>query len=162
QLHQGRAARAGAHRARRRAGRPAAPPRPLGQRLGEHTPMNRKWLIAVAVALGALLEIIDTSIVNVALTDMQNALGATLSEITWVVSSYVVANVITLPLSAWLGDRFGKKRYFVFSLVAFTGASVLCGVATSLPLLIVARVLQGLGGGGLLAKAQAILFETFP
>jgi DHA2 family multidrug resistance protein len=124
--------------------------------------LSRKWFIAFAVALGALLEIIDTSIVNVALTDMQNALGATLTEITWVVSSYVVANVIILPLSAWLGERFGKKRYFIFSLVAFTGASVLCGLATSLPLLIVARVLQGLGGGGLLAKAQAILFETFP
>jgi DHA2 family multidrug resistance protein len=124
--------------------------------------MTRKWLIAVAVALGALLEIVDTSIVNVALADMQSALGATLSQITWVVSSYVVANVIILPLSAWLGERFGKKRYFVFSLIAFTGASLLCGVATSLPLLIVARVLQGLGGGGLLAKSQAILFETFP
>src|SRR5262249_48055497 len=92
---------------------------------------------------------------------MQNALGATLSEITWVVSSYVVANVIILPLSAWLGERFGKKRYFVFSLIAFIAASALCGVANSLPLLIIARVLQGLGGGGLLAKAQAILYETF-
>ena len=78
------------------------------------------------------------------------------------VSAYAVANVIILPLSAWLGDRFGKKRYFVFSLVAFTLASVLCGMSTSLPMLIFARVLQGLGGGGLLAKAQAILFETFP
>jgi DHA2 family multidrug resistance protein len=124
--------------------------------------MSRKWFIAIAVAVGALLEIIDTSIVNVALTDMQNTLGATLSQITWVVSSYVVANVIILPLSAWLGDRFGKKRYFVFSLIGFTCASVLCGLATSLPMLIVARVLQGLAGGGLLAKAQSILFETFP
>jgi DHA2 family multidrug resistance protein len=124
--------------------------------------MTNRWLIAIAVALGALLEVVDTSIVNVALTDMQNALGATLAQITWVVSSYVVANVIILPLTAWLGDRFGKKRYFVFSLAAFTIASVACGLATSLPVLIGARVLQGLGGGGLLAKAQAILFETFP
>src|SRR5262249_42170244 len=123
---------------------------------------SRKWLIAVAVALGALLEVVDTSIVNVALADMQAALGATLTQITWVVSSYVVAKVINLPLSAWLGERFGKKRYFVFSLIAFTGASLMCGVATSLPVLIVARVLQGLGGGGLLAKSQAILYETFP
>jgi DHA2 family multidrug resistance protein len=121
-----------------------------------------KWLIAVAVALGALLEIIDTSIVNVALKEMQASLGATLSQVSWVVSSYAVANVIILPMTAWLGDRFGKKRYFVFSLVAFIFASVLCGMATNLPMLIVARVLQGLGGGGLLAKAQAILFETFP
>jgi DHA2 family multidrug resistance protein len=121
-----------------------------------------KWAIAFAVALGALLEIVDTSIVNVALADMQAELGATLSAIGWVVTSYSVANVIVLPMAAWLGDRFGKKRYFVFSLVAFTAASVLCGVANSLPLLITARVLQGLFGGGLLAKAQSILFETFP
>jgi DHA2 family multidrug resistance protein len=121
-----------------------------------------KWAVAVAVALGALLEIVDTSIVNVALVDMQNSLGATLSQVSWVVSAYAIANVIILPLTAWLGDRFGKKRYFVFSLVAFVGASVLCGMSTSLEMLIVARILQGLGGGGLLAKAQAFLFETFP
>ena len=123
---------------------------------------ENKWFIAVAVALGALLEVVDTSIVNVALDEMQNSLGATLSQVSWVVSSYAVANVIILPLTAWLGHRFGKKRYFVFSLIAFVGASVLCGMSTNLPTLIVARVLQGLGGGGLLAKAQAILFETFP
>jgi DHA2 family multidrug resistance protein len=121
-----------------------------------------KWAVAVAVALGALLEVVDTSIVNVALNEIQNSLGATLSQVSWVVSSYAVANVIILPLTAWLGDRFGKKRYFIFSLVAFTLASILCGVATNLPMLIVARVLQGLGGGGLMAKAQSILFETFP
>lgn len=121
-----------------------------------------KWAIAAAACLGALLEVVDTSIVNVALTDMQSTLGATLSEIGWVVTSYAIANVIIIPLTAWLGDYFGKKRYFVFSLIAFTLASMLCGFATSLPMLIFARVLQGLGGGGLLAKAQAILFETFP
>jgi len=121
-----------------------------------------KWAVAVAVAIGALLEIIDTSIVNVALTEMQAALGATLAQVSWVVSSYGIANVIILPLSAWLGDRFGKKSYFVFSLVGFTVASALCGMSTSLPMLVVARILQGLTGGGLLAKAQSILFETFP
>ncbi|HEY4102348.1 MAG TPA: DHA2 family efflux MFS transporter permease subunit [Polyangiaceae bacterium] len=121
-----------------------------------------KWAIAVAVALGALLEVVDTSIVNVALTDMQNTLGATLSEVSWVVSGYAVANVIVLPMTAWLGDRFGKKRYFIFSLIGFTIASMMCGMASTLPILIIARVLQGLMGGGLLAKAQAILFETFP
>src|SRR5262249_5593354 len=113
-------------------------------------PKANRWLVAIAVAFGALLEVVDTSIVNVALRDMQNSLGATLSEVSWVVSSYAVANVIILPLTAWLGQRFGKKRYFVFSLVAFVIASVMCGLATSLPMLIVARVLQGLGGGGLL------------
>jgi DHA2 family multidrug resistance protein len=123
---------------------------------------TNKLMIAVAVSLGALLEVVDSSIVNVALTEMQNALGATVSGVGWVVSSYAVANVIILPLTAWLGLRFGRKRYFVTSLVLFTISSVLCGMATSLPILILARVLQGLGGGGLLAKAQAILFETFP
>ena len=121
-----------------------------------------KWGIALAVSLGALLEIIDTTIVNVSLTDMQATLGATLSQISWVVSAYSIANVIILPLTAWLGHRFGKKKYFVFSLVGFTLASVACGLSTTLPMLIVARVFQGLTGGGLLAKAQAILFETFP
>ena len=96
---------------------PAAP-------LAAEPAVVNKWLVAVAVALGALLEVVDTSIVNVALTDMQNSLGATLSEVSWVVSSYAVANVIILPLTAWLGHRFGKKRYFLFSLIAFTGASM--------------------------------------
>jgi DHA2 family multidrug resistance protein len=121
-----------------------------------------KWAIAVSAALGAMLEIVDTSIVNVALNDMQAALGATLSEIGWVVTAYAIANVIILPLTAWLGYKYGKKRYFVFSLAAFTGASMLCGAATSLPMLVVARIFQGLCGGGLLAKAQTILFENFP
>jgi MFS transporter, DHA2 family, multidrug resistance protein len=123
---------------------------------------GNKWAIAIAVALGALMEIVDTSIVNVALTDMQASLGATLTQMSWVVSSYAIANVIILPLSAWLGQRFGKKNYFLFSLAGFTFASILCGVSTSLWMLTVARILQGLFGGGLLAKAQAILFETFP
>lgn len=121
-----------------------------------------KWGVAVAVSIGALMEIVDTSIVNVALSDMQASLAATLSQVSWVVSSYGIANVIILPLAAWLGERFGKKRYFLFSLFGFGLASILCGLATSLPVLIIARVLQGLTGGGLLAKAQAILFETFP
>ncbi len=124
-------------------------------------PVN-KWAVAVAVAVGALLEVIDMSIVNVALAQIQASLGATLTEVSWVVSSYSVANVIILPLSAWLGHRFGKKSYFLFSLVGFTVASMMCGMATSFTMLVVARVLQGLAGGGLLAKAQAILFETFP
>lgn len=121
-----------------------------------------KWFIAISVALGALLEIVDTSIVNVALTQMQASLGVTLAEVGWVVTSYGIANVIILPLSAWLSDRFGKKRFFVFSLAAFTAASMMCGVSNSLWTLVFARVLQGLFGGGLLAKAQSILFETFP
>ncbi len=121
-----------------------------------------KWAIALTASLGAILEVIDTSIVNVALTDIQATLGATISEVSWVVTGYAIANVILIPLSAWLGDVFGKKTYFVFSMAGFTLASVLCGFAINLPMLVVARILQGLFGGGLLAKAQAILFETFP
>ncbi|MFO0590312.1 MAG: DHA2 family efflux MFS transporter permease subunit [Polyangiaceae bacterium] len=121
-----------------------------------------KWAVAIAVAIGALMEIIDTSIVNVALNDIQASLAVTLSQVSWVVSSYGVANVIVLPLAAWLGHRFGKKRYFLFSLFGFLLSSVMCGLAANLWVLILARVAQGLTGGGLLAKAQSILFETFP
>ena len=121
-----------------------------------------KWAIAIAASLGAILEVIDTSIVNVALTEMQANLGATISEIGWVVTGYAIANVIVIPLTAWLGEYFGQKTYFIFSLVGFTVSSVLCGFAPNLPTLVVARILQGLCGGGLLAKAQAILFQTFP
>lgn len=121
-----------------------------------------KWAIAIAASLGAILEVIDTSIVNVALTEMQANLGATISEIGWVVTGYAIANVIVIPLTAWLGEYFGHKKYFIFSLVGFTVSSVLCGLAPNLPILVIARILQGLCGGGLLAKAQAILFQTFP
>lgn len=121
-----------------------------------------RWVIAITVSLGALLEVLDSSIVNVALPHMQGNLGATLSEIGWVITGYSAANVVIIPLSAWLGDAFGKKGYFIFSLIGFTLSSILCGMATSLPMLVIARIIQGLAGGGLLAKAQAILFETFP
>src|ERR1700734_761356 len=121
-----------------------------------------KWAIVLTASFAALLEVVDVSIVNVALPYMQGNLGATLSEIGWVSTSYSIANVIVIPLSAWLGLRFGKKRYFVFSLVAFPIASILCGLSTNLTMLIVGRVIQGLGGGGLIAKGQALMFETVP
>ena len=120
-----------------------------------------KWVIALSVSLGAILEVIDTVIVNVALPDLRGNLGASLSEAGWVSTSYACANVVIIPLSAWLGDRFGKKNYFIFSLVGFTLASLLCGVSGSLGILILARILQGLAGGGLLAKAQSLTFESF-
>jgi len=121
-----------------------------------------KWIIALTAALGAILEVIDTSIVNVAMPDIQGNLGATLAEVGWISTGYACANVVMIPLTAWLSDRFGRKHYLLFSLAGFTASSVLCGLATSLPMLIFARVLQGLCGGGLIAKAQSILFETFP
>ena len=121
-----------------------------------------RWMITVAVALGALLEVIDTSIVNVALPHIQGNLGATLSEAGWVITGYAIANAIMIPLSAWLGSIYGRKGYFVFSMVGFTIASIACGFAPNLVTLVVSRILQGLFGGGLLAKAQSILFESFP
>src|ERR1700744_3628252 len=121
-----------------------------------------KWAIVLTASFAAILEVVDVSIVNVALPYMQGKLDATLSEIGWVSTSYSIANVIVIPLSAWIGLRFGKKRYFIFSLIAFTLASVLCGMATNLAMLIIGRIIQGLGGGGLLAKAQALMFETVP
>ncbi|MEA3213722.1 MAG: transporter, family, multidrug resistance protein [Chthoniobacter sp.] len=132
---------------------------PLARRAAEQGWI--KWAIAITVALGAILEVIDVSIVNVALPHMQGNLGATLAEIGWVITGYSMANVVIIPLTAWLDDRFGQKRYFIFSLIAFIAASILCGLATSLPMLIFARVLQGLGGGSMLGKAQSILFQTF-
>jgi len=133
---------------------------PLAARLAAKDKL--KWVIALTVALGAVLEIIDVSIVNVAMPDMQGNLGATLSEIGWVSTGYACANVVIIPLSAWLGYRFGRRNYLVFSLLGFTLSSMMCGFAGSLGMLILARVLQGLCGGGLLAKAQSILFEAFP
>lgn len=121
-----------------------------------------KWLIALTASLGALLEVIDTSIVNVAMPQIQGNLGATLSEAGWVSTGYACANVVIIPLTAWLSNRFGRKNYLLFSLIGFTLASALCGFAPNLATLILARVLQGLAGGGLLAKAQSILFESFP
>ena len=120
------------------------------------------WAVLITASLGAILEVIDVSIVNVALPHMQGTMGATLAEIGWVITGYSVANVIIIPLTAWLGRRFGRKTYFLFSLVLFIASSMLCGIATNLTMLVVARVLQGLGGGVLLANAQSVIFESFP
>lgn len=121
-----------------------------------------RYLLALGVSIGALLEVVDSSITNVALPHIQGNLGATASEAAWVVTAYAVANVITMPLAVWLGEVFGKKSYFIFSMVGFTVTSIMCGLAPNLLTLVVSRVLQGLFGGGLLAKAQAFLFESFP
>jgi DHA2 family multidrug resistance protein len=139
---------------------PSRLPNKLGQRAARQGWL--KWAILFSACLGAMMETVDTSIVNVAVPDMRGNLGATLSEIGWVSTGYTMANVIIIPLTAWLGYRFGKKNYFLFSLISFTAASVLCGMSNSLGFLIAARIFQGLAGGGLLAKAQSLLFETFP
>jgi DHA2 family multidrug resistance protein len=122
----------------------------------------RRWIITFTVITAALLELIDTTIVNVALPDIMGNLGATLEDANWIVTGYAVANVIILPMSGWLGDRFGRKNYFLTSIVVFTIASFLCGNAHSLDELIAYRLLQGLAGGGLISTGQAILLETWP
>ncbi|MFL5747961.1 MAG: DHA2 family efflux MFS transporter permease subunit [Niastella sp.] len=122
----------------------------------------RKWIITITVIMASLLELIDTTIVNVALPQIMGNLGATLEDAGWLVTGYAVANVIILPMSGWLGDRFGRKNYFLASILIFTLASYLCGQATTLTELIMFRLLQGLAGGGLLSTAQAILMETWP
>ena len=116
----------------------------------------------VTASVAALLEVIDTSITNVALIQIQANLSATLAEVGWVITGYAMATVVMIPLSAWLSDRFGQRSYFIFCLVGFTGASVLCGLAPNLPMLVLSRILQGLLGGGLLPKAQAIMFKGVP
>src|SRR5919204_4718753 len=121
-----------------------------------------RYLIAFAVALASVLELVDTSIVNVAIPHMMGELGATLDEIAWVSTGYIVANVIILPMTSWLSDRFGRRHYYTGSIILFTIASFLCGNAGSLEMLVAARVLQGIGGGALISTAQAILFDVFP
>jgi DHA2 family multidrug resistance protein len=122
----------------------------------------RKWIITITVILAALLELIDVTIVNVSLPDIMGNLGATLDEVGWVVTAYTVANVIILPMSGWIGNKFGRKNYFLFSIIAFVIASFFCGHAHSLGELVLFRVIQGFAGGGLLSPAQAILLETWP
>jgi DHA2 family multidrug resistance protein len=121
-----------------------------------------KYLIAISVTLAAVLELIDTSIVNVAIPHMMGNLGATLDEISWVSTGYIIANVIVIPMSGWLSAYFGRKRYLTGSIILFVVASFFCGAATTLGGLVFWRVLQGLGGGALLSTSQATLFEAFP
>lgn len=121
-----------------------------------------KYLIAIAVTLAAVLELIDTSIVNVAIPHMMGNLGATLDEISWVSTGYIIANVIVIPMSGWLSAYFGRKRYLTGSILLFVLASFFCGAATTLGGLVFWRVVQGIGGGALLSTAQATLFEAFP
>jgi DHA2 family multidrug resistance protein len=125
-------------------------------------PRFNPWLIAVVVAMAAFMEVLDTSIANVALPYMAGSLGASNDQSTWVLTSYLVSNAIVLPISGWFAGAFGRKRFFMICLVAFTISSLLCGTAPSLGAIIFFRVLQGAGGGGLQPMAQAILADTFP
>src|SRR6202171_4970532 len=125
-------------------------------------PKYNPWLIAVVVALAAFMEVLDTSIANVALPYMAGNLGASNDQSTWVLTSHLVSNAIILPISGWLAGAWGRKRFFMACLGIFTVSSLLCGLAPSLGLLLLFRVLQGAGGGGLQPMAQAILADTFP
>jgi len=120
------------------------------------------WLIAVTVMLPTFMEVLDTSVANVALPHIAGNLAASTDESTWVLTSYLVSNAIVLPATAWLGGLFGRKRFFLACIAIFTAASLAAGAAPSLGALIVARVLQGAGGGALQPISQAILFESFP
>ena len=128
----------------------------------EWKPRHSPWLIAMGVMLATFMEVLDTSIANIALPHIAGSLSATPEEATWVLTSYLVANAIVLPTTGWLANHFGRKRVFITCIVMFTLASALCGLAWSLPTLIFARVLQGIGGGAMVPIAQSIMLESFP
>jgi len=125
-------------------------------------PGHNLWLIALTVTLATFMEVLDTSVANVALPHIAGGLAAGQDESSWVLTSYLVSNAIVLPLSGWLSSIFGRKRFYMTCVALFTVSSFLCGIAPSLPLLIFFRVLQGAGGGGLQPSEQAILADTFP
>ena len=141
---------------------PAASPSGSGGPPQAWTPSVNPWIIALAVMSATFMEILDTSVANVSLPHIAGNLSATTDEATWVLTSYLVANAIILPATAWLGSFFGRKRFLVACIGIFTTASALCGAAGSLGMLVLARVLQGLGGGALQPMANAILLESFP
>jgi DHA2 family multidrug resistance protein len=122
----------------------------------------RRIIITVTAVLCALLEIVDTTIVNVALNNMRGSLGATLTDIAWVITAYAIANVIVIPMTSWLSQQFGRRNYFAASIIIFTVASFLCGNADNIWELVAFRFVQGLGGGALLVTAQTIITESYP
>jgi DHA2 family multidrug resistance protein len=121
-----------------------------------------KWVVAGTVVLGSFVSVMDISIVNVAMPEMLGTFGVSLDAITWVAVAYSIAEIILVTMAAWCSTLLGRKRFYIVSFVIFTGASILCGLARSLEMMILARVLQGIGGGGLIPIAQAVMLETFP
>src|ERR1044071_6651197 len=120
------------------------------------------WIVALAVVIPTFMEVLDTTIANVALRYIAGGLSAPATDSEWVITSYLAANAIILPISGWLGTRLGRRNYFLLSIAVFTLASALCGMATSLDALIAFRVLQGLAGGGMRPSSQGILLDAFP
>jgi DHA2 family multidrug resistance protein len=125
-------------------------------------PRHNPWFITVAVMMAVFMEVLDTSIANIALPHIAGSLSATTDEATWVLTSYLVSNAIILPMTGWLGNYFGRKRVLLSCVMLFTFASVLCGLAWNLQTLILARIFQGIGGGAMVPIAQAVLLESFP
>src|SRR4249919_1379916 len=120
------------------------------------------WLIAVSVMFATFMEVLDTTVVNVSLPHIAGSLSATIDEATWALTSYLVANAIILPMTGWLASRFGRKNLLLLSVSGFTVASMLCGLAPNLPMLILFRCLQGATGGAMQPLSQAVLLEAFP
>jgi len=143
-------------------GASTAPAKAAGFVPGEWVPKHNPWAIAVTVTLATFMEVLDTSIANVSLPHIAGNLSASQDESAWVLTSYLVANAIVLPLSGWISSKVGRKRYYMTSVALFTISSLLCGLAPSLPWLVFFRILQGIGGGGLAPSEQAILADTFP
>src|SRR6476469_8530663 len=122
----------------------------------------RRVIITITAILCALLEIVDTTIVNVAINDMRGNLGATLTEVGWVITAYAIGNVIIVPMTSWLSQQFGRRNYFAASIMIFTVFSFLCGNASGIWELVIFRFIQGLGGGALLVTSQTIITESYP
>jgi MFS transporter, DHA2 family, multidrug resistance protein len=143
----------------------AAAPKDIAGQASSATPAKpliNPWIIAAVVSIAAFMEVLDTSIANVALPYMAGGLSSSLTDASWVLTSYLVANAVVLPISGWLSIRFGRKRYYMASVVLFTVSSFLCGMASSLGMLVLFRVMQGAAGGGLQPVSQSILKDTFP
>ena len=120
------------------------------------------WLIVGIISIATFMEVLDTAIANVSLDHIAGSLSVSLDEATWVLTSYLVANAIVIPISGWLSDVIGRKRYYMISVALFAAASLACGFAPNIQLLVIARVLQGIGGGGLAPSEQSMLADTFP
>ena len=129
---------------------------------GDERHPSRKWLIAVSVMLGSFMQSLDISIINVALPHMQRSFGAKVDQITWVVTSYLIAIGVVLPMTGWIATRIGRRVYFIASITSFMLASAFCGAAQTLTQIVVARFIQGAAGAAMMPLAQAILLETFP
>src|SRR5262244_161351 len=135
---------------------------PVRQGRAMNTTVISPWIIAATAMLATFMEVLDTSVANVALPNIAGNLSSSVDETTWVLTAYLVANAIVLPLSGWFSTLFGRKRFYMACVAIFTVSSFLCGIAPSLGLLIFFRILQGLGGGALQPISQAILVESFP